>query len=75
MFDDPLHAYLRPATLNSVQKHRSGIVRWNVTLRHRANQSLLSVEVEAGDTFEAALRARDERPGYTVVRIAPVHTA
>jgi hypothetical protein len=67
---DPLAAYSRPKALTAAQLRKAPTRQWRVTMRHRANRSVVEVEVEAADTYEAGLRAKDQCPGYTLVRIA-----
>jgi hypothetical protein len=67
---DPLAAYVRGPRLTELQRRTSPAHTWRVLMRHRANQSVVEVEVEAADTYEAGLRARDQCPGHTIVRIA-----
>lgn len=48
------------------------MTKYMVWLRHRAQHTLKSVEVEAMSYYEASLVARTKHLGHTVARVYPV---
>ena len=69
-----LSSWIDTSQQSAANKRRLGVTTYAVTLRHRGNGLVRSVEVEALDRYQAMQQARSLLPHHTIVRLIQIGT-